>query len=100
MLALASRGARSGGMKQREQLPVQPVPYPPKNPACDWCGDRPARVYEVEPPVYTTSVVTSKGKKKLPAKVMKKRAKIAYVCRRHEAIFDRQKVEREHGKVA
>lgn len=75
-------------------LPTVPIPAPPRNPACDWCGDRPAERYEVEPPIYTTVKRTAQGGEKSTARIVKKRAVTAYACRRHRDLFDAQKAAR------
>jgi hypothetical protein len=71
-------------------LPGVPVPAPPKNPPCEWYGDRPAELYEIEPPIHANVD---------GARVVKKRAVMAYACRAHRERFDQRKAETAHRRA-
>jgi hypothetical protein len=78
-----------------QPLPNLPVPDPPKDPACEWCGERPAEPYEVAPPVLSYNALTGEGKERQKVKTMVKRTTMAYACKHHREVFDRRKDEAE-----
>lgn len=73
-------------------LPNPPTPVTPTDPACEWCGERPAEKYEVAPPTLS-NVKKQRDGKSVTVKVLKKAATMAYACARHRELFDRRKAE-------
>jgi hypothetical protein len=72
-------------------LPGVPVPAPPNDPPCEWCGSRPTKPYEVVPAVE--KIVNG-------ARVVKKRATMAYACKFHRDRFDQRKAEAAAARAA
>ena len=86
-------------MAEQPNLPNLPVPEAPKNPACQWCGERPAELYEVAPAIKGSVKQADITGKVHRVTVVKKRAVKAYACKRHRAIFNRRKEEGERRKA-
>ena len=80
------------------QLPSLPQPWPPQDPPCAWCGERPATAYEVEPAIEGWNKQQMADGRIVQAKVVKKKAVIAYVCEHHHVVR-RLPCERRGGGV-
>jgi hypothetical protein len=78
---------------KNEPLPWVPEPAPPVDPPCDWCGDRPASVYEVEAAVWSTRQQRNAAGLLVKRRVMTRRAKTGYVCGKHRKHFDELKAK-------
>lgn len=82
-----------------QPLPAVPVPAPPVDPACEWCGARPAKPYEVEPPMFATRKGrTPDGVEVQGVRYMKRHAIMAYACKTHQETFDHRERETAERK--